>query len=314
MFDPDLFISWMASQRSGSLASLVRDAAWASGRDRKSATRWIGRLEALSLVTVDWDRAQWSARTCEITDLPGGIQTAVLTGTRSVGLALCRQLGAVVERPQPAEAGMPLPATVWFQYSESSQLHGLAASLGAQVTPCAAEALARSLTPFKPGPATAPPESRSSVEKLDPTTAEFTGVHLSRHRPTPGLYKYTLYGRLPRYLLLRRTPRQTPHHQHAGSGTWHAVGRREGTHYVLPATAFPLQWEPYPEATPHGRKTLGRLTANWRAPLPLTQERAAVLCTGLAGTRTKQGDRYDGIPLHIAERIAVSLRRRLETS
>ncbi|WP_158071365.1 hypothetical protein [Streptomyces sp. CB02261] len=318
MFDPDVFVVWAAHQRSGRLASLVRDAAWASGTDSKSATRWISRLESLGLLSVDWIQGRWSALPCQITSLPDGTQTAVLTGTRPFDPGLCREAGAVTGQAGPAVDGIPLPAAVWFAYTSASQLHKWAASLGTEVTPCAAEARARKLAHFEPGPGAAPPARNSAAERLNPATGKFEAVDLSRNQPLPGLYKYQLYGSLPRYLLLRRPVRQTRQAPHtpalSGPGTWHTVGRREGIHAALPATVFPLRWTASPQSGGRGRRTLGCLTASWQAPLPLAQETTAVLCTGLAGTRTAQGDCYDGVPQHIAERIAFSLRRSLEIS
>lgn len=318
MFDPDLFVAWMADQRTGALSALVRDAAWASGSDRQAVNRWLGRLQALGVAVIDWRAGQWSTKPCEVTRLPGGTQTAVLLGARPIGPHFYRELGAVVVQQQPEESQIPLPSTVWLQYEGQSQLHDFAAAVGAEVTACAAQALATSLTPFDPGPPTAPPARDTSLELLDPTTGRFNPVDLTSRKPLTGLYKYTLYGRLHRYALLHQPPRQVPGHRHAPAlppeRTWHSVDRREGIHYVLPPSAFPLRWKADAAGGPTGRGALGRLTADWRAPLPLAQERAAVLCTGLAGVRTADAEGYDGVPFCIADRIAHSLHRRLETA
>jgi hypothetical protein len=308
----------MAKQHTGTLSSLVRDVAWASGGDRQSVNRWIRRLQALGVVTVDWRRAQWTSNPCEITDLPGGTQTALLMGARPASPAFYDHLGAVVEQPPPEDLQLPLPATVWLQYTEPSQVRDFAAATGANVAACTADVLTRSLAPFDPGPSSDPPARSGSVEKFDPVTGRFTTADLTRQRPLPGLYRYALFGRLHRYALLRQPPRQTGHHRHdpavPAQETWHQVDRRAGIHHVLPPTAFPLQWRPYAKAGPVSPATLGRLTASWTAPLPLAQERAAVSCTGLAALRTTDGERYDGVPFRIADRIAHSLHRRLETS
>ncbi|GHG50394.1 hypothetical protein [Streptomyces griseocarneus] len=319
MFDPDLFISWMADQGTGSLRALIRDASWASGREGRPVTRWLSRLEALGAVTIDWRGGQWTANPCEITDLPGNTQTAVLTGARPAAPGFYRERGAVVMPQQPENSQLPLPAAVWLQYTDPSRLHEFAAAISATVVPCAAESSARSLSPFTPGPATAPPARDSPAELLDPVTGRFSPVNLTGRRPVPGLYKYTQFGRLDRYALLREPSRQAaPGHQNTSvpptEQTWHSVDRRSGIHHVLRPSAFPLRWKADQEARRLGRSTLGRLTADLRAPLPLPHERTAVLCTGLASLRTADTEHYDGVPFHIADRIARTLHRRLETA
>ncbi|MFQ6197702.1 hypothetical protein [Streptomyces sp. NPDC000405] len=319
MFDPDRFISWMADQGSGTLRALIRDASWASGCESRPVTQWLSRIEALGAVTIDWHGGQWNTNPCEITDLPGNTQTAVLTGARPANLDFYREHGAAAMPQQPEESQLPLPATVWLQYTEHTRLHEFAAAVSATVIPCAAELSARSLSPFTPGPATAPPARDSVAEWLDPLTGRFRSADLTRGRPVPGLYRYTLFGRQDRYALLLEPPRQAaPGHQRTfappAEQTWHNVDRRAGIHHVLRPSAFPLRWKA-DQSTGHLRRSaLGRLTVDRRAPLPLPQERTAVLCTGLASLRTADAEHYDGVPFHIADRIARTLHRSLETA
>ncbi|MFD7782637.1 hypothetical protein ACFV4Q_06035 [Streptomyces nojiriensis] len=319
MFDPDLFISWMAEQGAGSLSALIRDASWASGRDRKPVTQWLGRIEALGAATIDWRGDQWNTNPCEVTDLPGNTQTAVLTGTRPAGPDFYLARGAVA-MPQPSgESDIPLPTTLWLQYRKLSRLHEFAAAVGAAVVPCAAESAARNLGNLALGPAIAPPSRDSSPELLDPVTGRFRSVDLVGRRPVPGLYKYTKFGRMDGYSLLREPPRQTAlgHRQTAvlpPEQTWHSVDRRAGIHHALRPSAFPLRWKADPVPGHAGQRALGRLTADRRASLPMAQERTAVLCTGLASLRTADTEHYDGVPFFIADRIARTLHRRLETA
>ncbi|MFF0033331.1 hypothetical protein ACFYS7_35125 [Streptomyces avermitilis] len=319
MFDPDLFISWLAEQVTGRLPSLIRNASWASGRERQAVTRWLSRVEALGALTIDWREGLWRSNPCEITDLPGRIQTAVLNGARPASPGFYRQQGAVV---QPQHAGpdeIPLPAAVWLQYTEPSGLNAFAAAAGAAVVPCAAENAARSLMKFIPGPPSAPPARDSTAELLDPVTGRFRPVSLAGHRFEPGLYKYTLFGQLHRYALLRGPSRQpaagNSHHPAAlAEQTWHVVDRRAGIHQALRPQTFPLRWKADPGAGRTRRYTPGRLTVSRLTPLPLAQEHAAVLCTGLAALRTMDAEHYDGVPFFIADRIACTLHRRLETT
>ncbi|MFD5085167.1 hypothetical protein ACFWOG_21305 [Kitasatospora sp. NPDC058406] len=320
MFDPDLFISWMAEQGNGSLAALIRDASWASGRERKSATRWLSRIEALGTVTIDWRSGRWNTNPCEVTDLPGGIQTALLAGARPAGPAFYQKRGAVAVPQQPDESGIPLPTVLWLQYTDLSGLHEFAASAGAMVAPCAAESAARSLSALAPGPVTSPPAHDSPADRLDPATGQFRPVGVLSRRPEPGLYRFTQFGQLHRYALLREPARQTaPGRAHTSPAlpeqTWHSVDdRRTGIHHVLRPSAFPLRWRADSRAGNAGRSTVGRMTVDRRAPLPRAQERAAVLCSGLASLRTPDSEHYDGVPLSIADRIARTLHRRLETA
>lgn len=316
MFDPDLFVAWMADQRTGALSALVRDAAWASGSARPAVNRWLGRLQALGVADIDWRTGQWCTKPCVVTGLPGNTQTAVLLGARPVGPDFYRELGAVVALQQPEDSQIPLPSTVWLQYEEQSKLYDFAAAVGAEVTVCAAQTLTTSLAPFVPGLPTAPPARDTPLELLDPATGRFRPAAPASHRSLPGLYRYTLYGRLHRYALLHQPPQQASGHRprpaFSPERTWHSVDLREGIHHVLPPGAFPMRWKADRAAGPTRRGTLGCLTADSKAPLPLAQERAAVLCTGLVGVRTADAERYDGVPLYIADRIARSLRRRLE--
>ncbi|MFD9691643.1 hypothetical protein ACFWXO_38455 [Kitasatospora sp. NPDC059088] len=318
MFDPDLFISWMAEQGTGSLAALIRDASWASGYERKPVTQWLGRIEALGAVSIDWRTGRWSANACEVTDLPGNTQTAVLTGARPVGPDFYRARGAVAAPQGPEESGIPLPTPLWLQYEERSRLHEFAASAGVAAVPCAAQSAARSLGAFVMGDLAAPPARDSTVERFDPVAGRFSSVNLGSSWPVPGLYRFTRFSRQHRYALLHRPGRQAvPGPLHAPAPfpeqTWHSVDRRAGIHHVVPPAAFPLHWKADRAGEP-GPNSLGRMTVDRRTPLPLAQERAAVLCTGLASLRMAGEEHYDGVPLFIANRIARTLRRRLETA
>ncbi|MER6237431.1 hypothetical protein ABT185_15400 [Streptomyces clavifer] len=319
MFDPDLFISWMAEQGTGSLRSLIRDASWASGHDRKPVTRWLSRIEALGAVTIDWRGEQWHTSPCEVTDLPGNTQTAVLTGARPAAPAFYRKRGAAAMPQRHEQSGIPLPAALWLQYTERSRLHAFAAAVSAAVAPCAAESAARSLSAFAPGPETAPPAQDIAAELLDPVSGRFRPVGLVGRRPIPGLYKYKQFGRMDRYALLREPPCQSTPGVHTRVSpperTWHSVDRRAGIHHALRPSVLPLRWRAdRPVPGQPRRNALGRLTADRKAPLPLAQERTAVLCTGLASLRTADTEHYDGVPFFIAERIAHTLHRRLETA
>ncbi|MET8297589.1 hypothetical protein ABZW02_26550 [Streptomyces sp. NPDC005180] len=318
MFDPDLFISWMADQGTGSLSTLIRDASWASGCDRKAVTQWLSRIEVLGAATLDWRGGRWHANPCQVTDLPGNTQTAVLTGARPVGLGFYTGRGAVTTPQQHEQNGIPLPGALWFQYPELSRLHEFAAAVSAEVVPCAAESASRSLRAFDPGPESAPPACDSQAELLDPLTGRFRPVGPIGRRPAPGLYKYKQFGHRDRYVLLREPSRQpAPGHRTRvprPEPTWHSVDRRAGIHYALRPSALPLRWKADQVPGQAGRNTLGRLTADRMAPLPLAQERTAVLCTGLTSLRTAESEHYDGVPLFIAERIAHTLHRRLETA
>ncbi|MGW4694494.1 hypothetical protein ACWEO1_19170 [Kitasatospora cineracea] len=272
---------------------------WASGLGRKAAVRWAGRLQVLGIADIDWRAGRWTARACEVTTLPGRINTALVIGARPAELAFYQQQGSVVLKQPGERFQMTLPSAVWSQVSGLVQLEAFAAAVCAAVVPCAAESLSKSLQPFRLGPEAPPPARHSDVELLDPASGRFRAADLSRGLPRAGLYKYTVYGRLDRYALFER-------------GCWHAADRREGIHHVLPPSAFPLRWKDDSGSRQPRGFHLGQLLVDSRASLPRRQEEAAVMCTGLPPIAVNGGQRYDGVPLRIADRISRSLHRVLE--
>lgn len=299
MFDPDLIVAWMADQQNGSLNRLIADVAWASDLDREAARWWVRQLQPLGIADIDWHSGSWQAQPCAVTPLPGRINTALLIGARPAEVTFYQCHGAVA-LTHPGYAGrIALPSAVWLQHAGPAQLDSFAAAVGASAVPCLADSITQLLEPFRPGPETSPPTRDSAIEMFVPESGRFSAVAFTRARPSNGLYKYTLYGRVTRYALFEK-------------GSWHIVDRRAGIHHVLAATAFPLRWKADPGLVPPKPHSAGQLHVDTRAALPLLQERAAVMCTGLPPMAVDQGQRYVGVPLRIADRVARTLHRALE--
>lgn len=299
MFDPDLAIAWMGREKSRRLANLRRTITWASGATDYAVSAWINMLQPLGIADVNWESGDWSARPFAVTALPGRTNVALLTGSRPLSLLQHPQEGLVV-RAHPSHGGqVPLPSTAWLQYSSYAHLQDTARILGAKVAPCAAETLASSLSRVKLGAPVPGPSRTTPLKRFDRRSGSFRScAHISR--PEDGLYEYKLYGRLPRYASRK-------------NGQWHAADKLEGIFLELPLGSFPLRWVPERRSRYSRSADLGQLVVDHRTDLPARYKETAVMCTGLPPVRTKDSYNYDGVPRKIAERIARTLRRRLET-
>lgn len=232
--------------------------------------------------------------------LPGRTNVALVTGCGPIRLQENPPDGLVIRRYPSSQGGqIPLPSTAWIQFRSWSQLESLAAAMDAEVTPCASEALAQSLSPIRPGPRTSAPPRSTRLERFIPHKGCFSS-HAYSQRFEDGLYKYELYGRT--------------HYASVRNNQWYKTDRYTGIHLETPPGSFPLEWKPELPGRKYPRShDLGQLMVNLRTRLPSRHQEAAVMCTGLSPVRTGSSHRYDGVPFGIASRIAETLRRRLET-
>lgn len=253
-------------------------------------------LAPLGVADVDWRAQTWAVRPSTATPLPGRTNVLLLNGARQ-HLARYEKLDGAVLRQGAPGPSLPLPATLWLQAPTRSRLESCAEELGAAIVPCVAESLAYALREVSLGEPAQPPASRHRMKRFDPASGCFHATE-NAARPRDGLYEVELHHSLTRFLSVRQ-------------GKWYAADRHEAIHLELPRSAFPLTWYAQRRHA-HTGPWLGRLAADYRAPLPSRHQAAAVMCTGLPPTADGSGLAYDGVPKDIAEIIARSLRRELE--
>ena len=297
MVDPDLIVAWMAEHQSGGLSRFVKDVEWAASRDRKAAWNWVAQLQRLGIADIDWQADRWKSRPCVLTPLPGRLDTTLLSGARPAMAQEYSGRGAVVHREASPDWQIPPPSTVWWHLSGSEERDELAESLGIRAETCAADRIAQALPLLKPGTPTAPPAGREA-DWFNPATLSFERIDIGA-RPRNGLYKGRIDGNRTRYVIF-------------DGRDWYRSDRWEGTYYVLPPNSHPFVWRS--ESRYRSGGSLGTLVLARRLHLPDAHAEAAILCTGLPPRVTGQATEYDGVPFRIAEKIAHSLRRKLETT
>ncbi|MGW0141053.1 hypothetical protein [Streptomyces calvus] len=296
MFDPDLIVAWMAEHQSGNLSRLVKSVEWAASRDRKAARSWVAQLQRLGIADIDWQADRWKSRPCVLTSLPSNLKTTLLSGARPVIAEEYISRGAVVHREVSLDWQMPHPSTVWWHLSGSAERDELATSLGIRSEPCAADRLADTLAVLKLGATTAPPTGRVA-DWFNPDSLSFERIEVGA-QPRNGLYKGHIDGNRTRYAIFN-------------GHDWYRSDRWEGAYYVLSPNSHPLVWRS--ESRYRTSSSLGTLVVGRRMHLPAAHAEAAILCTGLPPRLTGQATEYDGVPFRVAEKIARSLRRKLET-
>ncbi|WP_328502966.1 hypothetical protein OG828_30845 [Streptomyces sp. NBC_00457] len=297
MFDPDLIVAWMAEHQSGNLSRLVKNVEWAASRDRKAARSWVAQLQRLGIADIDWQADRWKSRSCVLTPLPGNLETTLLSGARPVIAEEYISRGAVVHREPSPDWQVPYPSTVWWHLGRPGERDELAESLGIRSETCAADRIAHALPRLKPGPPTSPPTGREA-DWFNPASLSFERIEVGA-RPRNGLYKGLIDGNRTRYAIF-------------DGHDWYRSDRWEGAYFVLSPNSHPLVWRS--ESRYRTSSSLGTLVVGRRMHLPAAHAEAAILCTGLPPRLTGQTTEYDGVPFRIAEKIARSLRRKLETT
>jgi hypothetical protein len=291
-FDPDLFVAWLAEVGEGRIDQLQEALCWAADVDRKAANRWLSDLDRLGHCEIDWPNRTWSARPLRVTPLPGPVECSLVLGTRPHP-RLADDLDGFVASKHPGEtAGIPLPATLWYEGSEKEA----GEILGAEPISCEAARVAGDLRPLSPGRPTPGPGRNTKLSPFDPRTLRFRWPRPAGVWPD-GLYRYEASGRW--HFVLRRDLQ------------WYEVELRAGVYLATSASQTPVAWRPESEDRSDDL-ALGRLAVKAAAPLPPDHDYAAIACTGLPPLLLDDQVVYDGVPLWIARRIAVSLHRELE--
>jgi hypothetical protein len=291
MFDPDLFIAWMAERGEGTIAALTDKLCWAGDVDDKAARRWINLLQPMGKADIDWGSQKWRARAAAVAPLPGSGAVAVVIGAAVFDQNLMKGLGGITRR-FPSSNQLALPSTTWLRYDDNISLEHTAAELGMRVIGCRAEELAADLQRADAGK-TAPAPPRP-IQQLNPYSAQF--VSFKSAVALDGAYRHEEFGRRWRYYVVK-------------DGVWRRIERPEA--FYLGAGPD-VVWQPertgaigpYPDR-------LGTLKIAVSAPLPVDRAETAVMCTGLPPVRCDDLQVYDGVPCRIAERIAWSLGQKL---
>lgn len=295
----------MSETGSGSIRDLRQRVAWAArtgdlyGVTPTATGRWVRDLAALGHVEADWESDFWAITPAAAALLPGVGGTAVLAGSRRVGV-VDRLRDRVEVTTVTAKTGtdriLPTPSTVFVQADSLEDLAEAVHEVGVEFVGYSARNLAAVLPRISLGPAAAPPAHSDDVERL----VSLPEVEWEQGRPDEfGLCRFKVHGR-PTYLLLMR------------NGKWyrtdHATGvlldRRGREH-----TGF-MRFRS--ERTTNDTE-LGTLFLDWGTPLPALQTRALVLCTGLPvefGSLARTTI-YRNVPRNVAEQVASSVYQQL---
>jgi hypothetical protein len=262
----------MSEVGSGDVRDLRNRVAWAARADDRSPRsyetgRWLRDLSSLAHAEVDWDGGSWVIAPAAGVLLPFSGGTAVLAGSRRVGLVeQLSELDVAVQLEARAIADdgpLPLPTSVYVQADSMADLADALTKIGVTYFGCAAKHLATGLHQIGLGAPAAPPARDATVEHLvaDADEVRFVGGVPSGD----GLCRLSVLGR-PSYL-------------YREDGSWYHTDRASGIFYDLAARGInAFRWR---RDRTSGDQEIGTVFVDQGAPLPPLQARALVLCTGL---------------------------------
>lgn len=310
----DMLLEWVSEKATGSWAEF-RDAwQWIAARGRgapddpgDAAWKDAATLSALAHLEISWrENGAWAAAPPVITMIPNSGGRALLTGCRT------RALFRPAPRPGLDDSGMLVdavneldlwydavrhihgPTAIYIACDEPGQAEALARQCDIPYTYSVSQQLASMLAPLEDQQASWKPGSLPQgfpPERFD--EFELRWGECPDEPSKPGLYRCKTWDSHVHVLI-------TP------LGTSFRVPREPGVYEVL-------RWEEQDVIAYSERD--GRLWLPSFARLPLLQERAAVLCTGILPRpwthRGRHGHFYPNVPLSIAERIAASLSQKL---
>jgi hypothetical protein len=301
--DADLLLTWMSEVGSGDVRDLRQRVAWAARAADRSPKpyetgRWLRDISALGHAEVEWNGGTWAIAPAVATSLPATGGTAVLAGSRRVGVfGRLEELVAVhVETPVNSHSDpLAVPSAVFIQADSVAELRASLEGADIMYVGCAARSIARGLRQIAVGARAAPPARGEAAERL---SAAGDGVWFSSGLPAgDGLCRLLVHGR-PSYLY---------HSKDSWYHTDHATG------ILLDRADRGIDVMRFrPERFADGEE-IGTVFIDQGAPLPPLQARALVLCSGLP---TQFGDRartaiYRNVPKDIALMVAVSIRQRV---
>lgn len=299
----DLMLAWMSETGAGDVRDLRRRVAWlARNADLNpqpfETGRWLRDMASLAHVEVDWVRARWAVTPPTAVLLPSCGGTAVLAGSRRMGLV--EQLGDVLSvQTSPSESSasrLATPTQVYLQADSIRELERRLADCGVRYAGKAADHIACRLPPLRLGHRAAPPAYGTPVKHLElDGVARFVNGRLTTHS---GLCQITVQGR-PSYL-------------YRSGDAWFHTGHADGILWTLAEDGIAVfRWR---HKRTDGEDEIGTAFIDQKAPLPPLQVRALVLCSGQP---TAFGDLaktaiYRNVPKTVAEQVARSVRQRLE--
>ncbi|QLY33303.1 hypothetical protein H0264_14630 [Nocardia huaxiensis] len=297
--DADLLLTWMSEMGSGDIRDLRQRVAWmARTADRSpkpyETAQWLRDVSALGHAEIDWQGGTWAVAPAVAALLPATGGTAVLAGSRRIGLVeRLEELAAVnIEHPARSNDGpLPVPASVFVQADSVEELCVLLAEAGVEYVGYAARTIARGLRPIARGRPAGPPAEGDKVKHFSSNRDEI------RVRPglfmSDGLYELQVHGR--------------PSYRYRANGSWYHTDYATGTLLDCADRGINVfRWRPERVAE---SEEIGTAFIDRSATLPPLQARVLVLCSGLA---TQYGDRartaiYRNVPKDIALLVAESV-------
>lgn len=299
----DLLLAWMSETGSGSVRDLRQRIAWAAraadySPKQHETGRWLRDISTLGHAEVDWDLGRWAATPSSAAVLPASGGTAVLAGSRRVGLAeRLEELVSVHAMSPPVSDDAPLavPTALFVQADGLAELRTSLEAAGVRYAGCSARSIAKKLQPIQPGASAAPPARTDAVEQLLPGSARPKFAHgLPKG---DGLCRISVHGR-PSYL-------------YRWNGAWHHTDHATGILLDRANRGVDVIRFRAERTTAHGR--VGVLFVDQGTPLPPLQARSLVLCSGLP---TQFGNSaataiYRNVPEDIALLVADSIHQKL---
>ncbi|WP_433166364.1 hypothetical protein [Kribbella sp. CA-247076] len=301
--DADVLLTWMSEVGSGHVRDLRQRVAWAArAADRSPKSyetgRWLRDISALGHAEIDWQGGTWAVAPAVATLLPATGGTAVLAGTRRVGLIdrLEELVSVHVERPESRHDGpLPMPSAVFVQADSLGELRTSLEESGVEYVGCTARSIAMGLRQIALGAHAAPPARGDAAEHLSAWADE---VRFCSGMPSgDGLCRTSVYGR--------------PSYRYRSNGTWYHTDHATGILLDRADRGINVfRWRP--ERVADGEE-IGTVFIDQGAPLPPLQARALVLCSGLP---TQFGDLartaiYRNVPKDVAGLVAKSIRQQV---
>lgn len=301
--DADLLLTWMSEVGSGDIRGLRQRVAWAArvtDRNPKpyESGRWLRDISSLGHAEIDWQGGKWAIAPPVGTLIPATGGTAVLAGSRRVGLLdRLQDLVAVhVERPESGhEAPLPVPSTVFIQADSLRELRESLDEAGVRYVGYAARSIAAGLRQIALGRPAAPPAWGDAAEHL---SASADVVRFQTGMPTAdGLCRTSVHGR--------------PSYRYRSDGSWYHTDHATGILLVLADRGINVM-RFRPDRIAEGEE-IGTVFIDQGAPLPPLQARALVLCSGLPAQfgDLAQTAIYRNVPKGVALLVAKSIRQKL---
>lgn len=301
--DADLLLTWMSEVGSGDVRDLRHRVAWAARAADRSpkpyeSGRWLRDMSALGHAEIGWQSGTWAVAPAVATLLPATGGTAVLAGSRRVGLLqrLEDRIAVHVQHPRTSHEGpLPVPSTVFVQADSLEELRASLEEAGVRYVGCAARSIATELRQITLGAPAGPPARGDAAEHLS-SSADDVRFDVGMP-PGDGLCRTSVHGR--------------PSYRYRSDGMWYHTDHATGI--LLDRADRGISVMRFRLERTADREEMGTVFIDQGAPLPPLQARALVLCSGLP---TQFGDVartaiYRNVPKDIALLVARSIRQQL---